>query len=431
MADDTPYIKWFRNSAPYINAHRGKTFVLMISGEAIAHPNFDNIIHDIALLNSLGVNLVLIHGARPQIEARVQQRGIESRFHHDLRITDSGTLACVCDAAGSVRAHIEALLSMGVANSPMHGAAIRVVSGNYVTARPIGVIDGVDLEHTGQVRRIDVEAIQRQLAQDNVVLISPLGYSPTGEIFNVTLEDVVVETAASIRADKLVVFDDMAGAIDAGELIRECELSEARSLLGRVENPCGLHTVVRAAERGVPRCHLIGYTEDGALLEELYTRDGAGTLISSDDYEELATATIDDVGGILEIIAPLEQDGILVKRSREVLETEIHCFRVIKRDGVVIACAALYPYPDQSSGEIACVATHPDYRRSDRGERLLRSLEKQARQMGLSSVFVLTTRTAHWFQEQGFVPSSIDALPPGKQQLYNFQRNSKVFSKAL
>ncbi|WP_372758819.1 amino-acid N-acetyltransferase [Litorivivens sp.] len=431
MADDTSYIKWFRNSAPYINAHRGKTFVLMISGEAIEHTNFDNIIHDIALLNSLGVNLVLVHGARPQIESRVQQQGIDSRFHQDLRITDAGTLACVCDAAGSVRAHIEALLSMGVANSPMHGAAIRVVSGNYVTAKPFGVIDGVDLEHTGQVRRVDADAIHRQLAQDNVVLISPLGYSPTGEIFNIALEDIVVETAAAIKADKLIVFDELPGVICEGDLIRECELSEARDLLPTAENDYALLTVIRAAERGIPRCHLIGFAEDGALLEELYTRDGAGTLVSNDHYEELATATIDDVGGILEIIAPLEHSGVLVKRSREVLETEIHCFRVIRRDGVVIACAALYPYPEQATGEVACVATHPDYRRSDRGERLLRSLEKYARQQRLQSVFVLTTQTAHWFQEQGFAPSSIEALPPGKQQLYNFQRNSKVFVKQL
>ncbi|WP_372749952.1 amino-acid N-acetyltransferase, partial [Litorivivens sp.] len=249
--------------------------------------------------------------------------------------------------------------------------------------------------------------------------------------FNIALEDIVVETAAAIKADKLIVFDELPGVICEGDLIRECELSEARDLLPTAENDYALLTVIRAAERGIPRCHLIGFAEDGALLEELYTRDGAGTLVSNDHYEELATATIDDVGGILEIIAPLEHSGVLVKRSREVLETEIHCFRVIRRDGVVIACAALYPYPEQATGEVACVATHPDYRRSDRGERLLRSLEKYARQQRLQSVFVLTTQTAHWFQEQGFAPSSIEALPPGKQQLYNFQRNSKVFVKQL
>ena len=431
MSDDNAYIKWFRNSAPYINAHRGKTFVLMISGETVAHPNFPTIIHDIALLNSLGVNLVLIHGARPQIEARVQQRNLDSRFHGELRITDPGTLDCVCDAAGSLRAHIEALLSMGVANSPMHGAAIHVASGNFVTARPIGVVDGIDLEHTGQVRRIDTEAIHRQLAQDNMVLISPLGYSPTGEIFNLALEDIVVETAAAIKADKLIIFDELPGIMCDGQLLRECELRDARALLPSASNAASLQTIIRAGERGISRCHLIGYAEDGALLEELYTRDGAGTLVSSDHYEELVSANIDDVGGILEIIAPLEDEGVLVKRSRELLENEIHCFKVIRRDGVVIACAALYPYPDNGCGEIACVATHPDYRRSDRGERLLLALEKQARTLGLQSVFVLTTRTAHWFQEQGFTPASVDQLPPGKQQLYNFQRNSKVFNKVL
>jgi amino-acid N-acetyltransferase len=423
------YVKWFRNSAPYINAHRGKTFVLMFGGEAIEHPNFANIIHDIALLNSLGVRLVLVHGARPHIEDRVSLRGVNSQFHNNIRITDAETLASVKDAAGSLRAQIEALLTMGLANSPMHGAQIRVCSGNLVVAKPLGVIDGVDFQHTGAVRRIDVEGINRHLQDGSIVLLSPMGYSPTGEVFNLSMEDVAAKTAKALRADKLLVLSEQDGLFEEGQLIRFCELSTVKRLLAGCEDAIisrELNAIVECGEV-VPRSHVISYADDGALLQELFTRDGAGTLVTQDHYEQLRTATIDDVGGVLEIIEPLEANGTLVKRSRELLETEINQFFVIERDGMVIACAALYPYPDSSMGEIACFVTHPDYRGGDRGERLLNAIQTHAEQAGLSQLFVLTTQTAHWFLEQGFSESSPDTLPADKKALYNLQRNSKVF----
>ncbi len=429
------YVKWFRNSAPYINTHRGKTFVLMFSGDAVEHANFANIIHDIALLNSLGVKLILVHGARPQIESRCQLRGITPHFHNDLRVTDAQTLECVKDAAGSLRAHIEALLTTGLANSPMYGAQIRVCSGNFVIAKPMGIHDGVDFCNTGEVRRIDTEAINRLLQAGAIVLLSPIGYSPTGEVFNLSFEDVATQTAVALKADKIIAFNAAQGLLNGNaELIRFVELREVRLLMSQCRNPqlLGvLQALVQSCEHGVNRSHLISYSEDGALLQELFTRDGAGTLISEDQYEQIRTAQIDDIGGILEIIAPLEAEGKLVKRSRELLETEINQFTVIDRDSMVIACAALCPYPEHGSGEIACVATHADYRGADRGERLLAALETKAASLGLSKVFILTTRTAHWFQEQGFVQADLEQLPPQKQALYNYQRNSKVFIKEL
>ncbi len=409
--------------------------MLMISGEAVAHPNFANIIHDIALLNSLGVKLVLAHGARPQIEERARLRGVNSRFENDLRITDAQTLECVKDATGSVRAHIEALLTMGLANSPMHGAQIRVCSGNFVVAKPIGIRQGIDFEHTGIVRRIDKQGIEKQLADASIVLLSPTGYSPTGEVFNLSIEDVATQTAISLQADKLIVFSEQDGLLDIdGELIQSCQVSTVKSLLEQ----CGdnataklLRAISTSGESGVSRCHCVSYTDDGALLRELFTRDGAGTLVTEDHYEQLRTATINDVGGILELIEPLEAEGALRKRSRELLENEINLFTVIERDGMVVACAALYPYPDSLSGEVACVATHTDYRGEDRGERLLVALERQAQKQQLDKVFVLTTQTAHWFQELGFIEASLEQLPEKKQQLYNLQRNSKVFIKSI
>jgi amino-acid N-acetyltransferase len=428
-ASSKDYVKWFRNSAPYINAHRGKTFVLMFGGEAIEHANFANIIHDIALLNSLGVKLVLVHGARPQIEERVALRGGGSRFHNNIRITDSATLESVKDAAGSLRAQIEALLTMGLANSPMHGAQMRVRSGNYVIAKPLGVIDGVDFEHTGAVRRVDIEGINKQLADETIVLLSPMGYSPTGEVFNLSMEDVAAQTAKALQADKLIVLSGQDGLFENDELIRFCELSTVKQLLKRGDDEVVARELQAVVECGVtvPRSHVVSYADDGALLQELFTRDGAGTLITQNHYEQLRTATIDDVGGILEIIEPLEAEGALVKRSRELLEAEIDCFTVIERDGMVIACAALYPYVDDEMGEVACVATHNDYRGGDRGERLLQAVDAHAKQLALKKLFVLTTQTAHWFIEQGFVEAAADILPAIKKDLYNYQRNSKVF----
>jgi amino-acid N-acetyltransferase len=427
------HIRWLRNTAPYINAHRGKTFVLMLGGEVALHENFAVIFHDIALLNSLGVRLVLIHGSRPQIAQRLERAGLATSFHDGMRITDGAALEHVKDAAGSLRAQIEALLSMGLPNSPMQGARIRVCSGNFVTARPIGVVDGIDFHHTGRVRRIDVAGIRRQLEEGSIVLLSPLGYSPTGEIFSLALEDIAVQCAAAIGADKLIMFSATEGVCDdAGNLIRQCTVGDVDRLeISDPEHGSLLHAARSACLAGVARSHIISYNNDCALLEELFTHDGSGTLVANDSYEQAREANIDDVGGIIELIQPLEQQGVLVKRSRELLETEIRRFRLLERDHRIIACAALYPFAEEACGEIACIVSHPDYRGGQRGQRLLEELETEARRQGLDRVFVLTTQTAHWFIEQGFVESSRDALPERKQALYNLQRNSKVFFKAL
>jgi amino-acid N-acetyltransferase len=424
-------VKTIRNSAPYINAHRGKTFVLMFGGEAIEDTNFANIIHDIALLNSLGVRLVLVHGARPQIDQRVQLRQLPFRFQDDIRITDKQTLECVKDAAGSVRAQVEALLTMGLPNSPMHGSHIRVCSGNLVVAMPIGVRDGIDFENTGMVRRIDINGINDHLNDGSIVLLSPMGYSPTGEVFNLSHEDVATNAAISLKADKLILFTPDDGIMsEDSHLLRNIEIDQ---LYGMLNNPfyssqkLSLQAIASSLESGISRCHCVSYRQDGALLQELFTRDGAGSLVAQRSYEQLRTANIEDVGGILKLINPLEEKGILVKRSRERLESEIHLFTLIARDGMTISCAALYPYPEDEMGELACVATHSDYRGGNRGERLLQAIKAQAIQQGLKSIFVLTTVTGHFFLEQGFVPASLDDLPAKKKELYNYQRKSKVF----
>lgn len=431
------FIEWFRNSSPYIHAHRGCTFVITFGGEAVADAGFANLVHDIAILNSLGIRLVLVHGARPQIEKKLRERQAQIRYVNGLRITDDEALTCVKEAAGSVRVEIEALLSMGIANTPMSGARIHVASGNFVIAKPLGVLDGVDYCHTGEVRRIDNSAIRNRLDNGDIVLISPIGYSPTGEVFNISAEEIATAAAASLGADKLLFLMEGKGLLDSKRrLIQQLTPSRAQSLLDSrrtlPENVAThLRSAIHACRSGVRRTHLVNRQQDGALLQELFTRDGTGTMVTDESYEELRAASIDDVGGILELITPLESKGMLVRRSRERLEMEINHFTVVERDGMVIACAALYPYPDEALGELACLAVHPDYRGHGRGDMLLEQVEYLCKKMQIRGLFVLTTHTAHWFRERGFSPTQINTLPLKRRTLYNYQRNSKVFLKPL
>jgi amino-acid N-acetyltransferase len=429
------HVNWLRHASPYINAHRDCTFVVMLPGEGVAHPNFGNIVHDLVLLHSLGVRLVLVHGSRPQIETRLAANGLTPRYHRDLRITDSPTLECVIDAVGHLRIAIEARLSMDMARSPMQGSRLRITSGNFVTARPIGVVDGIDYHHTGEVRRIDRKGINRQLDERSIVLLSPLGYSPTGEIFNLACEDVATRAAIDLDADKLLLFGAECGLLDdAGKLVRELRPQQVPAHLKRLGNSYQgelLDAAAEACKAGVRRSHIVSYAEDGALLSELFTRTGNGTLVAQEQFESLREATIEDVGGLMELITPLEDQGILVRRSREVLEREIEQFSIVEREGLIIACAALYQIADSDFGELACLAVNPAYRHGGRGDELLERIEERARAQGLKTLFVLTTRTAHWFRERGFTPSSVDRLPAARASLYNFQRNSQVFEKAL
>ena len=425
---DEQHVKWFRDSSPYINAHRNKTFVLYLGGSALDHENFPNIINDIVLLNSLGVKLVVVHGAAPQIDRHLAEMGMKSEFIGGIRVTGEAILPAVQEAIGKIRTDVESRLSMGLVNSPQHGSDIVVTSGNFLRAKPLGVRDGVDFHHTGEVRRVNTAAIIQQLNAGAIVLISPLGYSPSGEIFNINSLEVASEVASALLADKLIYLTEAPGVIDeSGQIVSELQASDIDD--AGLDRYSPLAQAKRASVRGVSRCHLLSHQMDGAILKELFTRDGAGTQITRISYEQIRRAAPEDVGGIIELIQPLEAEGILVRRPRELLESEIAHFTVIERDGMIVSCAALYPFEDR--GELACLATHPDYRDNDRGELLLSEIEKQAKSQQMKAIFVLTTQTAHWFTERGFRPLAVDGLPDRRKQLYNWQRNSKLFEKKL
>lgn len=440
MVKDRNMIDWFRASTAYINAHRGKVFVVLLSGEAMQDGNLRNIVSDLSLLHSLGVKLVLVHGARPQISEALAASGRQSDYHRNLRITGTECLPTVRDTVGGLSAELDGLFCMGLSTSPMHGAQIRVVRGNFVTAKPVGIHDGIDYHYTGQVRKIHADAIQAQLQHGNLVLLSNLGYSLTGEVFNLSAEEIATEAAIALNADKLILLVPGEGVHNVeGELLTSLNEDDARNNIERLtanddaESLCiaqALRAALHAYNHGVHRSHLISFRDNGALLQELFTREGNGSLLSSDSFDQLRAATVADVGGILALIKPLEENGTLVERSRERLENEISNFKLIELEGSVVACAALYPF-GEDSGEIACIAIHPQYQKKQMGSRLLVSLENEARKRGIKTLFVLTTVTSHWFIEHGFNLSSPDDLPRERQSLYNYQRNSRVLRKDL
>ena len=414
--------------------------MIMIGGETIADDNFDDIVADIALLQSLGIRLVLVFGARPQIDGSLAQAGIRSRFHKRIRVTDSDSFRIIKQVCGGLQLEITSRLSMGLINTPMQGARLNVVSGNFVTAQPIGVDDGIDYCHSGKVRRIDCEGIRRQLEQNAIVLVSPVGFSDTGESFSVNAEEIAAQVAIHLKADKLIAFCSSQGVINQdGHVVSELFPEQAEEYLNALEQQGDdssgtaryFHAAIASCRAGVPRCHLVSYKEDGALLQELFTRDGIGTQIVRQSAEQARAATIDDIGGILDLIHPLEAEGILVRRSREQLEMEIDHFSIIERDGLVIGCAALYPFPEDGMAEMACVAIHPEYRSSSRGDRLVAKIEEHARRQNIHKLFVLTTRSIHWFRERGFEPVEVSDLPVAKQKLYNYQRRSKILLKNI
>src|SRR5688572_4784641 len=437
------FVPWFRSVAPYIHAYHGKTFVVGLVGEAIAAGKLNAFVQDLAILHAMGIKLVLVHGFRPQVDEQLKAKGHTSRFSHGQRITDSVALDCAQEAAGQLRFEIEAAFSQGLPNTPMANAAVRVVSGNFLTARPVGIVDGIDFMHSGIVRRVDAPTMQRAIDGGALVLLSPFGFSPTGEAFNLMMEDVATATAIALQADKLLFVTEVPGiheSTDDAESAIDTELAlvDAQRLLTQLPEPNKpgnaafyLRHCVKACAAGVERSHILPFAVDGAILQEVFTHDGIGTMVVDEKLETLHEAGPDDVGSILALIEPYENDGTLVKRGRTEIERDIGNYTVIEHDGVIFGCVALYPYPDARTGEMAALTVSPSVQGQGDGERLLKRVEQRARAMGLESIFVLTTRTMHWFIKRGFQQVDPEWLPEARKRKYNWDRRSQVLVKKL
>jgi amino-acid N-acetyltransferase len=437
------FVPWFRSVAPYIHAYRGKTFVVALAGEGIAAGKLPSIAQDLSILQAMGIKLVLVHGFRPQVSEQLKAKGHPERFSHGLRITDPVALDCAQEAAGQLRFEIEAAFSQGLPNTAMANSTVRVVSGNFLTASPVGIVDGVDFMHSGVVRRVDGAAIRRALDTGALVMLSPFGFSATGEAFNLTMEDVATSVATSLQADKLIFVTEIPGLREAQDdpeapIDTEIALADAERLFAALPAPTQpsdaafyLRHCIKACRGGVERSHIVPFAVDGAVLQEVFTHDGIGTMVVDEKLESLREATADDVAGILKLIEPYERDGTLVKRSRTEIERDVANYTVIEHDGIIFGCAALYPYPESRTGEMAALTVSPDSQGQGDGDRMLKRVEQRARAMGLDSLFVLTTRTMHWFVKRGFSQVDPDWLPEARKRKYNWDRRSQVFVKKL
>jgi amino-acid N-acetyltransferase len=440
------FVPWFRSVAPYIHKFRNQTFVVGIAGEAIAAGKLPHLAQDLAMIQSMGVKVVLVHGFRPQVNEQLRAKGHAPKYSHGIRITDEVALDCAQEAAGQLRYEIEAAFSQGLPNTPMAGSTIRVISGNFITARPVGIVDGVDFQHSGLVRKVDTAGIARTLDMGAMVLLSPFGFSPTGEAFNLAMEEVATSVATALQADKLIFVTEIAGILSdptqaAGEdnpIDTELPLAVAEKLLVALPAPTlptdvgfYLQHCVKACKNGVERSHIIPFAVDGAILLEVYVHDGIGTMVVDEKLESLREATVDDVGGILQLIEPFEKDGTLVKRNRTEIERDLGNYTVIEHDGVIFACAALYPYPEAKTAEMAALTVSPEVQGQGDGERVLKRVEQRAKAAGLDSIFVLTTRTTHWFLKRGFVLVDPEWLPEARKRKYSWDRKSQVLVKKI
>ena len=404
-----PYARWFRASTPYIRAHRGRTFVVMLGADALAAENAINIVHDLALLHVLGVRLVLVHGAAVEADGPVTP----------------GLLADIQAAVAKARAKLESLFTTGIPLSPLRDRHIPLASGNLVTARPIGILDGVDQLAAGTVRRVHVDVVRDLLGVDSVVLISPVAYGNTGAAFALGVEQLAATVAGELGADKLIVYDGAGRIADRSDLTTD----ELRQLGDTWEHDAGtarrLDALADACRRGVPRAHLIGFAADGMLLKELFTAEGAGTQVGDGDYRVIRRAAPADAGAIVELMRPLEASGALAPRGADLVERRIESFLVAELDGALTGCCALFAL-DAGAAELACLVGGDAV-----GARLLDAAERNAVTAGVHRLFALTTQAADWFIEHGFAKACVDALPVDRKALYNYRRNSHVLVKEL
>ncbi len=437
MCQLTEFSSYFREAAPYIHQYRGKVFVIGLSGASCEKSNLPHITQDIALLSSLGIQVVLVYGAREQIESSLKEHNLVTVVQGDTRVTDGDTLALIKREVGALRFDIEAALSMGLPNTPMAGSQIRTASGNYITARPYGVLDGVDMLFSGQVRKVDTTSICQHLDQGFIVVMGHIGYSLSGEAFNLKMEEVASKVAIELKAEKLLYLINGKGILDCeGKRFSTLSADKARMLL-EDEQTVGetrqiLSYAIKAVDAGVNRVQVLPAFQDGAILDEIFTRAGVGTSIAQEAFEQIREAKLEDIPSIMSIIQPLEEKGILLKRSREYIENHVQQFAVLENDTLIHACVALQIYSGRPKmAELSCLAVAPFARTEGYGQQLLQYVEQKAQAEDVEKLFILTTQTAHWFIERGFTETTLQELPEQKQKQYNYARNSKIFIKNL
>lgn len=424
MQTQDPFIDALRQASPYILSHRHKTCLIYLASELLEDELALNAtLQDIRLLHSLGLRLILAAGLRQQFNQALEKAGLAYAFSAQQRITPPELLPILAGVSGQLTTRLQALLSCRRQLDKQRTLPPVITQSNWVIAQPRGVLEGVDFQHTGRVRKVQVDALNQALDAGQIPLLTAITPSFTGELFNLNALDQACAVASALRADKLILMlpesqrPNLPHQLNANTLHKQ---QHQHWLLPKLSEITG----------SVRRIHLLDAFTPGALLKELFTLDGVGSMIFADQYHEVRQATIDDVGGILALIEPLEEQGILVRRGREKLEAEIANFLVVVRDSRIIGCAALYPL-DEQSAELACFAVDPDYRNQGIGQDLLSAIEQRTCSLNINQLYLLTTQAQHWFIQHGFVEVGQESLPPQRQALYNAQRQSRVFCKTV
>lgn len=426
------FLTHFREAAPYIQNLSGKTLVVGISSSLLEGSTLAAIAADLRLLAGFGIRLVVVHGSRQQINRLAQAAGHTSAYHRNRRITDDDAMRYTKQACGMLHADLEAALSFKNGDS-IHTAQRnrpqRIAGGNFVTARPFGVLDGIDMQHTGRVRKIDTAAVKHALDNRAIVLISPIGHSLSGRSFNLSMTDIAEAAAIALEAEKLIFITPLRGITDTeGRLISNLTVPQAQALLAQnavpAEQQRWLHAAVNALKSRVRRCQILSGSLPGSLIGELFTRHGTGTSIAGGDFVTIRPARSRDIAGIVRLIRPLEAQGILLPRSRTYLENHIGQFSILEDDGRLCGCVALKIYPEEAAAELSCLAVAPDTRDSGHGERLLEHIIAAAAAQGINRLFALSTQTGEWFLERGFCHAPADTLP--HERLAEYRQNGRA-----
>ena len=434
------FIQNFRLSAKYINLFNQNIFVIALSGYVFNEDQFEKIAQDINILHSLKIKVILVYGARPQVESILVKNKIPVRLVKNMRVTSSAALKHVIEVNGAIRNKIEATLS--TIKSVSEG--MRLSSGNFLTAMPVGIIDGIDMESTGKIRGVDVEAIKNKLNHHEIVIVSPIGYSPLGKIFNLSYEQTAAYVAAAVNADKLIYYVDANGILnERGELIPELTSEKAHKLISHIEEKPSpesaqnlsyddfniLKSSVFAIKNKIKKVHLINRHIDGSLIEELFTEKGSGTILTEFALENFRKSTEGDLKDIYRILFPLEKRKILIERDLTQIKGMINQFYVLEHDKKFVGCVSLNSFKE--SLELASFSIEPKYQRLGFGKKLLKFCELEAKKLKYDEIFILTTQSEHWFAENGFKEKSKELMPTFKKKNYQSERNSKYLTKKL
>jgi amino-acid N-acetyltransferase len=419
-----------RGILQYVPRFRDRIFVIAIDGEIIESENFSNLLLDLAVLRSLNIRVVLVHGARHQIERRAVEEGLALSNTDGSGITDATTLRVGLDAATRLTHELlEGLTSVD----------LRAAYANAVIAYPLGIIGGVDQQHTGKVERVDTESLQFLLEKGMVPVLPPLGFDGDGRTYRVNSDGIAVEVALALKAAKILFLCETGVLEDDGTLVRQLSIAEAEETLKKRRSTIPhalalkLEWAARACREGISRVHLLDGHQNEALLTEVFSNEGIGTMIYSNDYQQIRKAQKKDIRRIISLIRQSVQNEELVRRTRADILSQLDDYWVLEVDRHIVGCIALHPYPKEDMGELACLYVNKASEHSGYGRRLMAFVENLAREKGLGNLFALSTQAFVYLQQKGgFREATPDILPPARREKYEESgRHSRVLMKPV